>query len=51
VAASPLRDIDREIGNLRELREAGVTGVALCLYHDPAQSIRTIGERVIPALR
>jgi alkanesulfonate monooxygenase SsuD/methylene tetrahydromethanopterin reductase-like flavin-dependent oxidoreductase (luciferase family) len=51
VAASPLRDIDREIAKLRDLREAGVTGVALCLYHDPAESIRTIGERVVPALQ
>ena len=51
VAASALKDIDREIEKLRELREAGVTGVALCLYHDPAESIRNIGEHVVPALK
>ena len=40
----------REIEKLLELRKAGVTGVALCLYHDPAESIRIIGEHVVPAL-
>jgi hypothetical protein len=50
VAASSVAEIDREIEKLREMREAGVTGVALCLYDDPADSIRVIGERVVPAL-
>jgi len=51
VAASTVADIDREIERLRDMREAGVTGVALCLYHDAAESIRVIGERVVPALK
>jgi alkanesulfonate monooxygenase SsuD/methylene tetrahydromethanopterin reductase-like flavin-dependent oxidoreductase (luciferase family) len=51
VAASAIADIDDEIERLREMRKAGVTGVALCLYHDPAESIRIIGERVVPALK
>ena len=51
VSASPLRDIDREIERFRELRDAGLTGLALCLYHDFGSAIRVIGERLIPALR
>jgi len=50
VAASAVKDIDREIEKLMEMREAGVTGVALCLYDNPAESIRIIGEHVVPAL-
>ncbi len=50
VAACAIADIDREIERLREMRRAGVTGVVLCLYNDPADSIRVIGERVVPAL-
>jgi len=50
VAASALADIDVEIEKLRAQREAGATGVALCLYNDPAESIRIIGEHVVPAL-
>jgi 5,10-methylenetetrahydromethanopterin reductase len=51
VAASGVADIDREIERLREMRRAGVTGVVLCLYDNPADSIRIIGERVVPALK
>ncbi len=51
VAASAIADIDREIEKLREQRDAGATGVALCLYDDPAESIRVIGEHVVPALK
>jgi hypothetical protein len=50
VAASAIADIDREIEKLREQGAAGATGVALCLYENPAESIRVIGERVVPAL-
>jgi alkanesulfonate monooxygenase SsuD/methylene tetrahydromethanopterin reductase-like flavin-dependent oxidoreductase (luciferase family) len=50
VSASALRDIDREIARLRGLRDAGLTGIALCLYHDFGFSIRVIGEKVLPAL-
>jgi 5,10-methylenetetrahydromethanopterin reductase len=35
VAASALKDIDGEIAKLRAQRDAGATGVALCLYGDP----------------
>jgi alkanesulfonate monooxygenase SsuD/methylene tetrahydromethanopterin reductase-like flavin-dependent oxidoreductase (luciferase family) len=51
VSAAPAAEIDREIDKLRALRDAGLTGLALCLYGDPAYSVRLIGERVLPALR
>jgi alkanesulfonate monooxygenase SsuD/methylene tetrahydromethanopterin reductase-like flavin-dependent oxidoreductase (luciferase family) len=51
VAASAAADVDVEIGKLRQLRDAGMTGVALCLYDDPEESIHLIGKRVVPALR
>jgi alkanesulfonate monooxygenase SsuD/methylene tetrahydromethanopterin reductase-like flavin-dependent oxidoreductase (luciferase family) len=51
VSASALKDIDREIERFRELRDAGLTGIALCLYHDFESAIRTIGERIVPAFR
>jgi len=51
VAASGVADIDREIERLREMRRAGVTDIVLCLYNDAAESIRIIGEKVVPALR
>lgn len=50
VTACAVADVGREIERLRALRDAGVTGVALCLYGNPADSIRVIGERVVPAL-
>jgi 5,10-methylenetetrahydromethanopterin reductase len=51
VSACGVADIDGEIERLREMRRAGATGVVLCLYNDPAASIRMIGEKVVPALR
>jgi alkanesulfonate monooxygenase SsuD/methylene tetrahydromethanopterin reductase-like flavin-dependent oxidoreductase (luciferase family) len=50
-SASALRDIDREIERLRQFRAAGLTEIALRVYDNPADAIRTIGERVVPALR
>ena len=38
------------IARLRHLLEAGLCSVALRLYAHPAESIRLIGERVLPAL-
>jgi alkanesulfonate monooxygenase SsuD/methylene tetrahydromethanopterin reductase-like flavin-dependent oxidoreductase (luciferase family) len=51
VTACAVADVDREVDRLREMGDAGATGVALCLYNDPADAIRIIGERVVPALR
>ncbi|CAG0944452.1 5,10-methylenetetrahydromethanopterin reductase [Gammaproteobacteria bacterium] len=39
------------VARLRHLQEAGLRGVALRLYAQPAESIRLIGEQVLPALR
>ena len=46
-----LNDIDRHIERLREFAAAGFTEIVLGLQDDPADSIRMIGERVLPAIR
>jgi len=51
VSASPLSEIDREIERMRTFRDAGLTEIALCIYSNPEQAIRTLGEYVVPALR
>lgn len=43
-------DLDPVLARLREFKAAGLGGVALRLYADPAASIRLIGRQVIPAL-
>lgn len=50
LCATP-QSLDRVITKLADLRDAGLGGVALRLYANPAESIRLIGERIIPALR
>ncbi len=42
--------IDAQINKLRTFADAGLGAIALRLYADPAESIRTIGERVVRAL-
>jgi len=49
-SASSLDNIDREIERLREFERAGLNEISLCLYDDPEESIRIIGEHVVPAL-
>ena len=44
-------DLDRLIEELARFKAAGVTECALRLYDDPHESIRLIGENVVPALR
>lgn len=44
-------NLDPVLAKLRHLKDAGLGGVALRLYADPAASIRLIGERVVPALK
>jgi 5,10-methylenetetrahydromethanopterin reductase len=51
MSASPTSEIDREIERMREFQAAGLTEIALCLYAQPADSIRLIGERLLPALK
>ncbi len=49
--AGTVSELDAKIDKLRTLARAGLTEVALRLYHNPAASIRLLGERVIPELR
>jgi 5,10-methylenetetrahydromethanopterin reductase len=49
-SASPLAEIDREIERLKAFERAGLTEIALRIYDDPADTIRVLGERVVPAL-
>jgi 5,10-methylenetetrahydromethanopterin reductase len=50
-SASPLSEIDREVERMRQFRDAGLTEIALCIYSNPEQAIRTIGEYLVPALK
>lgn len=43
-------EVDQKIEHLLELKEAGLTDVALELRDDPAASIKLLGEKVLPAL-
>lgn len=43
-------DIDRHIERLHKFRAAGFTEIALRIHDDPAESIRVIGDNVLPAL-
>ena len=50
-SACALRDLDQEIDRLRQFQAAGLTEIALRIYENPAETIRILGERVVPALR
>ena len=43
-------EVDQKIEHLLELKEAGLTDVALELRDDPAASIKLLGDKVLPAL-
>jgi alkanesulfonate monooxygenase SsuD/methylene tetrahydromethanopterin reductase-like flavin-dependent oxidoreductase (luciferase family) len=51
VTACAVDEVDGQIERFIEMRAAGATGIALCLYNDPADAIRVIGERIVPALK
>ena len=46
-----LDEIDKEIDRLHQFKQAGLTEIALRIYGDPEDTIRHLGERVIPALQ
>ena len=48
--AGDLSDIERHIERLRAFEAAGFTEIVLGLQDDPADSIRMIGERVLPEI-
>jgi hypothetical protein len=45
-----LKGLDGQIERLRAFATAGLTHLTLGVHGDPAEAIRIIGERVIPAL-
>ena len=49
--AGGLDQVDGAIETLKGFAEAGLTEIALRVHDDPADAIKLIGERVIPALR
>jgi alkanesulfonate monooxygenase SsuD/methylene tetrahydromethanopterin reductase-like flavin-dependent oxidoreductase (luciferase family) len=44
-------DIEKKTEKLRAFEKAGLNSIALRLYRDPAESIKLLGQRVLPALR
>jgi hypothetical protein len=42
--------VDNAIEHLRAFEQAGLAEVALKVHDEPADAIRLIGERVVPAL-
>ncbi|MCL4779585.1 MAG: LLM class flavin-dependent oxidoreductase [Gammaproteobacteria bacterium] len=49
--AGDLSDLDRHVERLREFRAGGLSEIALRLHDNPADSIRMLGEKVLPRLR
>ena len=49
-SACAVADLDQEIERLRSFARAGLTEIALRIYANPADTIRLLGERVVPAL-
>lgn len=49
--AGDLSDIDRHVERMRKFEAGGMTENALRVHDDPADSIRIIGEHVVPKLR
>lgn len=47
-SAGDFDDIDREIERYREFERAGLTDLALRVFDDPMEGLKTIKERVIP---
>lgn len=50
-SCATISELDKEIERLRQFQAAGLTEIALRIYEKPADTIRLIGERVVPALR
>ncbi len=47
-SAGDFDDIDREVARYREFEKAGLTDLALRVFDDPMDALKTIKERVIP---
>jgi 5,10-methylenetetrahydromethanopterin reductase len=50
-SAGDLDDLDREIARYQAFAQAGLTELCLRVHDDPMESLRIIGERVLPALQ
>jgi 5,10-methylenetetrahydromethanopterin reductase len=44
-------DLDREIERFKEFKSLGLTELAIRVHDDPVDSIKLIGEHILPALR
>ncbi len=49
-SASTIENIEHEVERMQTFRDAGLTEIALCIYSNPEQAIRLIGEHLVPAL-
>ncbi len=49
-SCASIDELDKEIERLRQFKAAGLTEIALRIYEQPEQTIRLLGERVVPAL-
>jgi 5,10-methylenetetrahydromethanopterin reductase len=49
-SAAPIARLDDEIERLYEFGRAGLSAIALRIYENPGETIRLLGERVVPAL-
>lgn len=49
-SASSLENIAAEVERFKNFAAAGLKEISLCLYDDPAESIKIIGEHIVPAL-
>jgi alkanesulfonate monooxygenase SsuD/methylene tetrahydromethanopterin reductase-like flavin-dependent oxidoreductase (luciferase family) len=49
--AGSIDDVDKKIDKLKAFESAGLSSISLRLYHDPAESIKLLAQRVLPALR
>lgn len=50
-SASSYDDLDTEIARFKGFAAAGLTEIALKVYAEPEEAIRTIGEHIVPALQ
>lgn len=47
-SSGDFNDIDREVERFREFERAGLTDLALRVFGDPMDAVKTIAERVVP---
>ena len=50
-SAGDMSDIDKELERFYQFKEAGITDLSIRLFDDPWDGLKTIGEKVLPALK